>query len=140
MTSSADILTICSSTASILGLVVTGWTAWNVNAIRTHYSSLALVPRHLERIETLAEELQKGYRDYDTAQEQVAICLRQLEPNLNDLAALVPRDRKQSIAALIVSIQEYHRKPERDTIWTIYGKVYQVIEECNNYLRQREWR
>lgn len=141
------VLTIDLSTigaiASIFGLLLTGWVAFQVKKISSFYVAKVRLPTLLSDLESTTSQLSEHLNDLEQFGPAVHATLRRLEAVLKSIRSKVSGDVKSTTKQLITDVEEYFATAgdhiQESDIREIYSTAIGLHQEVTDYQRDKEW-
>lgn len=135
-------LSDAGSVASLIGLLVTFWVAWNVSNIKLHFFAKVRLPQYQKALEKAASALSDAMGQTRQDESSIQRGLSELRAHVKSVKKNVPGSLRGDFKALDKAIEAACKAGERreaDRLLDIYAKTVSCATSLRNYIADTKW-
>lgn len=131
-----QILSQIGSYASLIGLLITVYVAYQLRQIRNTYIFRVRAPEFIKLLSRRASKLIELGGDFDNSQQSIGLEIAVADVTLRTMQSRMRGQSRRAVKQLRNSIKDYRQNPDRDKIYRLYTEIHTVIEEVKELQKE----
>jgi hypothetical protein len=127
-----EILGTVADFASVVGLGISLYVAFEVRRVRTRFLRIARIPELKTQLMTLASQIQ----DRDVHQDKLAELFATCKALIRNVRKKLPLASAKKVQK---ALERYKPSESRDAVFSIYGDLLEVITDLDQAEKDSKW-
>lgn len=127
------------SSASILGMIITGLVFIGLRRIRKQFITKARIPELKKSLKSTTKGLSEALQSFDEPEREIQTILSVCKSTLKNLIDKVHGNIRNDARNLLKMIKKQKSANDKDKAWEIYNELQALIESLNHLQKDSKW-